>query len=155
MGKEVSSATTDKSLVASLQSMTPLTPEEQEQQKKQEKAMGFSHRGEHLNFVFQTSDNLRIYLYCSGTFDFLRHEITEAHPNVFIAQCHPGNDAVELAECAALSGSEIVIPYGHQLRDDHPIETMTKYLADNKSQAQLLDIAYKQWYEIGVQAPIV
>jgi len=150
-GKIADLGTSSQSVAMALQSRLQLTPEEKKQQKKEEKAMGFSHRGEHLNFVFQTSENVRIYLHQSGTADFLRREITEAHPNIFITQCHPGNDAAQIAECAVQSGAEIIIPYGHQLRDDQPIETMTKYLADKKSQAQLLDIAYKQWYEIGMK----
>ena len=155
MGKEASHKAPGTSLASALQSRAPTTPEDKDQQKKQEQAMGFSHRGEHLNFVFQTSDNMRIYLYQSGTYDFLRHEIIEAHPNIFIAQCHPGNDAAELAEFAALSGAEIVIPYGYQLRDDQPFEIMAKHLAENKSQAHLLDIVYQQWYEIGVKTCVV
>jgi L-ascorbate metabolism protein UlaG (beta-lactamase superfamily) len=108
--------------------------------------------GEQLNFIFQTGDNLRIYVYSAGPDEHLRKEVKQAGANVFLVQLG-GVRAEAAAETAALSGAEWVIPTHH---DGEGIEVMHKrarkmgeYLAQ-KSKARFLDIEHGKWYEIGV-----
>ena len=110
--------------------------------------------GEQLNFVFQIGDNLRIYLFSAAPHEFLRHEVMEAHPHVFIAQLG-GNDPEKMAEIAALSGAEVVIPSDHDMRGpdiQHKLaEAMGKPLAALSTAYFAKDIVPGKWYEIGVK----
>jgi len=117
-------------------------------------AAGFDSEGwgEMVSFVFQTGDNLRVYMLGTGIYEFMRHEIEDARPNVAMIQLPP-NDPVKVAEFAAISGAEVVIPYHH----DIPIEKMhcsaqelAKHLA-SMSKAHFQDIIHGQWYEIGTK----
>ena len=108
--------------------------------------------GEQLNFVFQTSDNLRMYIYSAGPDEHLRNDVKNSKANVFFVQLG-GVRARDAAETAALSGAEWVIPTHH---DGEGIEVMHKrarkmgeHLAEY-SDARILDIEHGQWYEIGV-----
>lgn len=109
--------------------------------------------GEQLNFVFQTSDNLRIYIYSSGPHEFLRHEVMQARPNVIFAQLG-GIDPEQAAEFAALSGAEIIIPTHHDgdgVEEAHNLaREMAGYLQES-SQAHFLDIIHGKWYELGLK----
>ena len=147
-GQEASLSMTDPEMIEFLQSRKPRTTGE-EQYRQKVMAVGPSHQGEHLNYVFQTSDNLRIYFYLAGAYDFLRDEIIHAQPNVFMMQVGRGSDLKRMTEFAALSRAEVFIPFGHKLRKDQPIDLMAKHLAENGSHAQILDIDFEQWYEIG------
>ena len=74
-----------------------------------------SPRTDQLSFIFHTGDNLRVYLFESGPWDFLRQEVMQARCHVFIAKLG-GNDPDKIAEFAALSGAELVIPCYHDHR---------------------------------------
>ena len=110
--------------------------------------------GEQLNFVFQTSENLRIYVYSSGIYEHLRQEVVDAHCNVFLPQLG-GIGPRQVAEVSALSGAEIVIPTHHDgggAKAMHrAVQRMAKHLAA-RTKAQVLDIEPGKWYEIGVTA---
>ena len=132
--------------------MNWITPGGKELAKKM-MAAGITHTSQHLNFLFHMGDNLRIYYYDSGDYDFLKSELIKAHPNVLIIQLG-GNDPKKIAEFAALSGAEVVIPSHH---DIHPfgghgqlVRVMGKYLSE-MSKACLLDVIPGKWYEIGVK----
>jgi L-ascorbate metabolism protein UlaG (beta-lactamase superfamily) len=108
--------------------------------------------GEQLNFIFTTSDNLRIYVYSADAVEYLRKEVRESRVNIFCPQLG-GVRAHAAADMAALSGAEIVIPTHH---DGEGLETMhararkmAEYLKE-KSNARLLDIEHGKWYELGV-----
>jgi len=108
--------------------------------------------GEQLNFVFQTSDNLRMYIYSAGPDEHIRSEVKDSNVNVFFVQLG-GVSARAVAETASLSGAEWIIPTHH---DGEGIEVMHKrarkmgdYLAQ-QSKARVLDIEHGKWYEIGV-----
>lgn len=108
--------------------------------------------GEQLNFIFSTSDNLRIYIYSADAVEFLRKEVRASRANIFCPQLG-GVSAHAAADLAALSGAEIIIPTHH---DGEGLETMhararkmAEYLGE-KSKAELLDIEHGKWYEIGV-----
>jgi len=109
--------------------------------------------GEQLNFVFQTSDNLRIYIYSAGPYEFLRQEVIQAHPNVFFIQLG-GVDLEKAAEVAALSGAEIIVPTHHDgdgVEEAHIMaQEMAKHLAA-RSKAHFVDIIHGKWYEIGLK----
>ncbi len=109
--------------------------------------------GEQLNYVLQASDNQQLYIYSSGTYEFLCHEVMQSRPNVFFPQLG-GCDLKEVAEISALSGAEIVIPTHH---DGDGIEAMhksvqelSKHLA-SRSKAQVIDIEHGKWYELGIK----
>ena len=65
-----------------------------------------------MNFVFQTRDNLRFYIYSSGIYEYLRQEVIEAHPNVLFVQLG-GLNPEKVADIATLSGAEVIIPTHH------------------------------------------
>ncbi|MBW2623919.1 MAG: MBL fold metallo-hydrolase [Deltaproteobacteria bacterium] len=125
------------------------TPADEMRQKMQEAGIV---GGEQLNFIFTTSDNLRIYVYSADAIEYLRKEVRESRANIFCPQLG-GVSAHAAADMAALSGAEIVIPTHH---DGEGIETMharaqkmAGYLKE-KSNARLLDIEHGKWYELGV-----
>ena len=113
--------------------------------------------GEQLNFVFQIGDNLRIYLFSAAPHEFLRHEVMEAHPHVFIAQLG-GNDPEKMAEIAALSGAEVVIPshyeHGEAEKARKQAQAMAKHLAA-RSTAHFEGIVHGKWYEIGAKVSAI
>jgi len=108
--------------------------------------------GEQLNFIFTTSDNLRIYIYSAAALEYLRKEVRESRANVFCPQLG-GVSVKDAADMAALSGAELIIPTHH---DGDGIETMharAQKVAEflkKKSNARLLDIEHGKWYQIGV-----
>ena len=110
-----------------------------------------------MNFVFQTGDNLRIYIYSAGPYDFLRQEVIQAHSNVFFVQLGIV-DPEKAAEVAALSGAEIIIPTHHDrlgVEETHKsAQEMAKHLAV-RSKAQFVDIIHGQWYEIELKASLI
>ena len=109
--------------------------------------------GEQLNFVFQTSENLRIYVYSSGIYEHLRQAVVDAHCNVFLPQLG-GIGPKQVAELSALSGAEVVIPTHHDgggAKAMHrAAQQVAKHLAA-RTKAQLLDIEPGKWYEIGLK----
>lgn len=108
--------------------------------------------GEQLTFVFQTSDNLRLCVYSSGPYPYLREAVESLRPNVFCMQLG-GNHPEKAAEIAALASAELVIPTHHDgggIEATHSLaQQMAAHLAD-KSPAKFLDIVHGQWYQIGV-----
>ncbi len=106
--------------------------------------------GEQLTFVFQTSDNLRICVYSSDAYEFLRQEVVEAHANIFLAQLG-GVNPEKAAEFAALSAAEIVIPTHHDGSGAEAMrnaaQEMSRQLVTS-SPAYFLDIIPGQWYEV-------
>ena len=108
--------------------------------------------GEQLTFVFQTVDNLRIGMYCSGCYQHLSDEVRAIRPNIICVQLG-GNHPEQAAEIAALSGAEIVIPMHHDSggpEATHRLaQEMSRHLA-SRSSARFLDIIHGKWYEIGV-----
>lgn len=117
---------------------------------------GFS-GGEQLGFIFQTSDNLRLYFYTAGIHEYLYKQIAEAHPNVILVQLG-GCDPEKAAEVAALSGAEIVIPTHHDgdgLEIMHELaHEMGRHLS-SRSKAHFVDIEIGEWYEIGVEISLI
>ena len=155
-GKDPSPTMSLKELIDALPSRAqrPTTPELDELVKKLSDA-GIGQHGEHLNFVFHTNDNLRLYMSEAGAYDFLYHEVSQAYPHVLIAQLGRGNEPEKLAEFAAVSGAQIVIPSGYEARGEEgarrAIEAMAKHLVARSSTAQLIDLPRGTWYEIGVK----
>jgi len=110
--------------------------------------------GEQLNFVFQTSENLRVYVYSSGTYEHLRREVVDAHCNVFMPQLG-GIGPKLVADISALSGAEIVIPTHHDGGGAKAMHRAAQRVARHlaaKTKAQVLDIEPGKWYEIGLTA---
>jgi hypothetical protein len=105
---------------------------------------------EMINFLFQTSGNLRLLMFGGVTSENQKYEILKTRPNVAFFQT--GSPEV-VADFAALSGAELVIPYHH---DTNPAKThenaqaLAAQLAI-KSKASFLDIQHGKWYEIGVK----
>ncbi|MFC1901066.1 MBL fold metallo-hydrolase [Chloroflexota bacterium] len=108
--------------------------------------------GEQLSFIFQTSDNLRIYVYSANPEDYLRKQIAEAKPNVAFIQLTARPEQV--AEIAALSGAEVIIPTHHDMQGPDArhksVEEMAASLKE-KSSAQVIDTEYGKWYEVGIK----
>jgi len=142
----------------SYQKKAPAAPEFVEYTRKLNAAGLGLHFGENLNFVFQTNDNLRIYIFWAGAYDFLRQEIIQAHPHVFVAELGRGNDPERLAEFAALSGAEIVIPFNYENYGENKapkmVEAMAKHLAV-KPKVQFVDMVRGRYYEIGVKVSAI
>jgi L-ascorbate metabolism protein UlaG (beta-lactamase superfamily) len=111
-------------------------------------------RGEMLNFVFQTNENLRFYIFSAGAYDFLFEEVKEAHPNVFLPQL-AGVYAEKAANFCAHSGAEIIIPTHHDPFGAEAAHLLAEELANHlamKSKAQVLDVVHGKWYELGLKA---
>ena len=108
--------------------------------------------GETFNYIFQTSDNMRLYLFSSSHLANMRQQIIDAHPNVSLVQLS-GLEPVEAAQIAALSGAELVIPTHHDGKwlgkMQQRAQEMAKHLA-TMSRAKFLNIDLGKWYEIGV-----
>ena len=108
--------------------------------------------GEQLSFIFRTSDNLRTYVYSANPEDYLRRQITEVKPNIAFIQLTARPERV--AEIAALSGAEIIIPTHHDMQGPDArhksVEEMAAALKE-KSPAQVIDTEYGKWYEVGVK----
>lgn len=119
--------------------------------------LGFE-RGEHLNFVVQTSDNLRIYLSSSSTTGFMRHEIAAAHCNILIGVLGGGlgeGEPEEIAEYAALSSAEVVICpgsriFGPEVQMEERRQIAKHFAARSKAHFAC-DIVPGKWYELGVK----
>jgi hypothetical protein len=110
--------------------------------------------GEQLTFVFAMPGNLRVLVFSSGPYDFLRDEVAAAGASVYLGQLG-GVDPALAAEFAALSGAELVIPTHHDgtgEKNSRSLATkMAKQLAA-RSPARFLDVVPGRWYEIGVAA---
>jgi len=108
--------------------------------------------GEQLSFIFRTSDNLRTYVYSANPEDYLRQQVMEARPNIAFIQLTARPEYV--AELAALSGAEIIIPTHHDMQGPDArhksVEEMAAALKE-KSSAQVIDTEYGKWYEVGVK----
>jgi L-ascorbate metabolism protein UlaG (beta-lactamase superfamily) len=104
---------------------------------------------EMINYVFQTSDNLRILIFGGLTAEYQRHEIAQTKPNVVIIQA--GN-APAVAEFASLSGAEWVIPYHHDSKKEETHQKAQEIALQlaSRSKANFLDIQPGKWYQIGV-----
>jgi len=130
-----------------------LSPETVEMIKHLKEVGLCSLRGGLLNYVFQTSDNLRIYHYVANHIDFLRDEIVKARPNIFIAPM--GGNPEKLAEFAALSGAEVIILSTHTVRGAEVKRLLTQRIADylkaNSTAYFVEDIVPGKWYEIGIK----
>jgi L-ascorbate metabolism protein UlaG (beta-lactamase superfamily) len=105
---------------------------------------------EMINFLFQTSDNLRLLVFGGVTSENQKYEIAKTHPNIAFFQT--GSPEV-VADFAALSGAELVIPYHHDTipaKTHENAQALAAQLA-MKSKASFLDIQHGKWYEIGVK----
>jgi L-ascorbate metabolism protein UlaG (beta-lactamase superfamily) len=105
---------------------------------------------EMINFLFQASDNLRVLMFGGVTSENQKYEIAKTHPNVAFFQT--GSPEV-IADFAALSGAELVIPYHHDtnLAKTHEnAQALAAQLAI-KSKASFLDIEHGKWHEVGVK----
>ena len=108
--------------------------------------------GEQLNFVFQTGDNLRSYVYGANPEEYLRRQIAEARPNIIFLQLTSSPEAV--AEIAALSGAEVVIPTHHDMGGPEARHKAAGELATHlaaRSAARFIDTEYGKWYEVGLK----
>lgn len=113
--------------------------------------------GEQLSFVFQTRDNLRLYVHGAGPYDYLRQIIRDSHPHVFFSQLGGVRSEVA-AEIAALSGAQIVVPVHHDMDGVELAHKRAASMANHMakmSAAQLLDVEHGRWYEIGVKVTAV
>jgi L-ascorbate metabolism protein UlaG (beta-lactamase superfamily) len=112
---------------------------------------------EMFNYVFQTSDNLRIAIFGGDAYNYQRHEIIQYHPNVVIFQFGSLRGAESMVDLAALSGAELVIPYHHDRNPEetHKIAQAISNMLEDKSRAHLLDIEHGKWYQIGVKAAAI
>ncbi|MBI2848057.1 MAG: hypothetical protein HYX83_02675 [Chloroflexi bacterium] len=109
-GKDAGPEMTIQDLRKVVPAIINLSPEAKKTVEKLEEA-GIMHHDSVLNYLFQSTDNLRIYYYFGGTYDFMRRELEAAHPNILIIQLY-GNIPEKVAEFAAESGAEVVIPLG-------------------------------------------
>jgi len=118
-------------------------------EKMREAGVGF---GEQFNFVFQTSDNIRIYIYCAGIEEYLRRQVEESRANIIFMQL-AGVNAGKAAEYSALSGAGVVIPTHHDIegleRGHERAGEMAEHLAARTS-ARFIDTVPGKWYEIGL-----
>jgi L-ascorbate metabolism protein UlaG (beta-lactamase superfamily) len=107
--------------------------------------------GEQLNYIFQTGDNLRSYVYGANPEDYLWKQIMEAEPNIIFLQLTSKPE--EVAEIAALSGAEIIVPTHHDIAGPEAAhksaQETAKHLAELSS-ARFIDTEYGRWYEVGV-----
>jgi len=115
-------------------------------------------RGEMLNYVFQTSENLRLYIFSAGTYDFLRSVVSEAHANVFFPQL-AGVYAENVADFCILSGAELIIPTHHDnfgIKGIRPLVQELVRCLEKKSKSQVLNVVLGKWYELGVKvSPVI
>jgi len=108
--------------------------------------------GEQLNYLFQADGNLRLFFYSSGAEEHLRSVVAEAKPNVIFVQLG-GTDMEKIAEVAALSGADIIIPTHHDgggIESTHLLAGRFARLLAGKTKAQCIDIIHGKWYEIGL-----
>lgn len=111
-----------------------------------------SPRTDQLIFVFQSSDNIRVCLFESGPYGWLRQDIARASCNVFIAKLG-GNDPAKMADIAALSGAEVVIPCYHDHRGAQFQLKLEDAMAESlarQSTAAFLHMEHGRWYDIDV-----
>ena len=113
--------------------------------------------GEQLSFVFETTDNLRLYVHGAGPYDYLRDTIRNGRADVFFSQLG-GVRSETAAEIAALSGAQIVVPVHHDMDGAEVAHKRAKSMAEHLSKlssAQLLDAEHGKWYEIGLKVSAV
>lgn len=107
--------------------------------------------GEQLNYLFQPGGNLRLFFYSSGPDEHLRSVVSEARANVLFIQLG-GSDLEKMAEVAARSGADIIIPTHHDgsgTEMTHRIAAQFAGFLTARSKAQFIDIEHGKWYEIG------
>jgi len=90
----------------------------------------------------------------------MRHELVGAHPNILIIQMY-GNEVDKVAEFAALSGAEVVIPLGPSwpkgmvtvpTTGEQRVDAMARHLAEMSPKAYFMkDMVPGKWYEIGTK----
>ncbi len=111
--------------------------------------------GEQVSYVFQTPDNLRLYVHGAGPYDYLRSIIKESRSHVFFAQLGGVRSEVA-AEIAALSGAPIVVPVHHDMDGPEVMHkralSMAHHLAALSPHARLVDVEPGKWYEIKLTA---
>jgi hypothetical protein len=108
--------------------------------------------GEQLNFVFQTTDNLRCYVFSANPEEYLRTQIANAKPNILFMQLTAKPE--DVAAFADLSGAEVIFPTHHDFRGPEAAHKSAGKLADclaAGSSARVIDSEYGKWYEIGVK----
>ncbi len=113
--------------------------------------------GEQLSFVFQTHDNLRLYVHGAGPYDYLRQVIRDAHPHVMFVQLGGVRSEVA-AELAALSGAEVIVPVHHDMDGIEVAHKRAQSLAASAaklSPAQVVDVEHNKWYEIAARASAI
>jgi L-ascorbate metabolism protein UlaG (beta-lactamase superfamily) len=110
--------------------------------------------GEQLNFIFQTPDNIRTYIFSSYPYEFLRKQVEQSHVNIFIAQAGNNIPPELIAEFSTLSGAELVLPSHHDgggLDKAHSVAAELKKQVSIKSKAHVEDIEIGKWYDIGMK----
>lgn len=156
-GKPADPDWTYQEIVKHLPQMAKRPPAEEAEVEEFEnklKAVGLNPpRHEQLNFVFQGSDNIRVYLFGSGPFEFLKDEVRQAHCHVFLPELG-GNDPIGMAEFSALSGASVIIPSHHDMRG-HEMQlrlagVMAKRFRELSGANFIEDLDHGKWYEIGV-----
>jgi len=108
--------------------------------------------GEQLSFIFRTSDNIRCYVYSANPEDYLWKQIMEAKPNIFFVQLTAKPE--DVAEIAALSGAEVIVPTHHDMRGaeaGHKTVAETAKCLAELSPVKLIDTEYGKWYEVGLK----
>lgn len=113
--------------------------------------------GEQLSFVFQTSDNLRLYVHGAGPYDYLRQVIRDARAHVIFVQLG-GVRSETAAELSALSGAGVIVPVHHDMDGIEVAHKRAQSLAASVaklSPAHVVDVEHGKWYEIGVEASAV
>ncbi|MFC2038885.1 MBL fold metallo-hydrolase [Chloroflexota bacterium] len=107
--------------------------------------------GEQLNFILETGDNLRSYVYSANPENYLWKQVMEASPNLIFLQLTAKPE--DVAEIAALSGAEVIIPTHHDMGGPEArhkaVEETVKHLA-GLSTARFIDTEYGQWYTVGI-----
>ena len=109
--------------------------------------------GEQLSYVFETTDNLRLYIHGAGPYDYLRRVIAESRPHVFFSQLG-GVKSETAAEIAALSGAEVIVPVHHDMDGIEVAHKRAQSMAlhlSKLSKAQLLDVEHGKWYEVATR----
>jgi len=108
--------------------------------------------GEQTNYVFQTADNIRIYVYCAGIEEYLRKQVIDSRANIIFMQL-AGVNAGKAAEYAAISGAGVVIPTHHDIEGLERGRERAGEMADHlaaRSSARFIDTEPGKWYEIGL-----
>ncbi len=110
--------------------------------------------GEQLSYVFESADNLRLYVHGAGPYDYLKQVIKDSHAHVFFVQLG-GVRSETAAELSVLSGAQIVVPVHHDMDGIEVAHKRAQSLASSVaklSSAQVVDVEHGKWYEIGLKA---